>query len=83
MSHAKEHERHHSNAFEYAYTTPTGWSLLCSSICSQSGLCSRSESHSVSKSWSDGEYGDDMDDDPIEQKPMDHWDGMEMEMEMD
>ena len=88
MSHAKERERRRSNAFEYAYTTPTGWSLPRSSIRSQSGSRSRSESHSASESRSDGEYGDDVgfddvDDDPVERKPVDHWDGMEMEMEMD
>ena len=83
MSHGKERERRRSNAFEYAYTTPTGWSLPRLSVRSQSGSRSRSESHSASESRSDGEYGDDVDDDPVERKPVDHWDGMEMEMEMD
>ena len=83
MSHAKEYEHHHSNAFEYAYITLMGWSLPCLSVCSQSGLYSHSKSHSASKSHSDGEYGDDMDDDLVKHKPMYHWDGMEMEMEME
>ena len=56
-SHAKERERRRSNAFEYAYTTPTGWSIRTL---------------------------DGVGDEPVERKPVsvDHWDGMEMESEM-